>query len=410
MRNQIQHYAWGTRGVEAFIPRLLGEAPELETPYAELWLGAHPNAPSQVEVDGVWVNLREFIAAHPEALLGAQVREAYGDQLPFLFKVLSAAESLSIQTHPTQAQAERLHAEDPEHYPDANHKPEVAVALTPFTALVGFKPYDELLATLDAYPELADFVSASVVEALQAARDADDDAQRRQVQRLFERLAQRALNEPAALADAVRALTERLAKKDAQGRNEVETQFLTLREKYGDEDMGLLVLFLLNLVHLAPGEGLFTRAGVLHAYLGGTVVECMANSDNVVRAGLTPKYQDVGTLVEILTPDVGSPPLVTGKPEFGGLTYPTPADEFVVRRLPLIAEALRTLAPVGPEIFLVVEGIIVAEWQAADGTIRSQTFERGESFFVPDALNALTLAADEDATLFRVQVGLLSKF
>ncbi len=408
MRNQIQHYAWGARGEDAFIPQLLGEAPEPGTPYAELWLGAHPSAPSQVEVEGKWVSLRAFIAAHPDALLGAQVREAYGEQLPFLFKVLSAAESLSIQTHPTREQAERLHAEDPEHYPDANHKPEVAVALTAFTALVGFKPYAELLATLDAYPEIADFVGPSVVDALQAARSAA--AQRQQVQRLFERLAQRALEEPAALADAVRALAGRLGEQAAPGRSEVETQFLALREKYGDRDMGLFVLFLLNLIHLAPGEGLFTRAGVLHAYLEGTIVECMANSDNVVRAGLTPKYQDVETLVEILTLDVGVPPPVTGKPEFGGLTYPAPADEFVVRRLPLVAEALRTLTPTGPEIFLVTEGAVVTEWRAADGAIQSQTFERGESFFVPAALDALTIAAEEDATLFRVQVGLFSKF
>jgi mannose-6-phosphate isomerase len=335
--------------------------------------------------------------------LGGRIHERYGAQLPFLFKVLSAAESLSIQTHPTRAQAERLHAEDPEHYPDANHKPEVAVALTPFTALVGFKPYDELLATLAAYPEIADFVGASVVDALQAARSADADAQRERVGRLFGRLAQRAMRAPSALAEAVRTLAERLP-ADEEDRSEVDDQFLMLREKYGDTDMGLFVLFLLNLVHLAPGEGLFTRAGVLHAYLGGTIVECMANSDNVVRAGLTPKYQDVETLVEILTPDLGAPPLLTGEPGAGGAAYPTPADEFLVRRLTLHEDALRPLESTGPEVFLVTAGTVVVTWRAADA-LRSMTVERGESFFVPAALTAFTAAAEADVTLFRVSVG-----
>ena len=128
MHNQIQHYAWGTRDQDAYIAHLLGNEPEEGVPYAELWMGAHPKAPSTIELeDGRTVALNMWIKAHPNAILGREVAERYG-KLPFLFKVLSAGQSLSIQAHPTKAQAEKLHARDPEHYPDNNHKPEIAVA------------------------------------------------------------------------------------------------------------------------------------------------------------------------------------------------------------------------------------------------------------------------------------------
>ena len=139
--NKIQHYAWGARNEQAFIAKLLQLEVEKDKPYAELWMGTHPNAPSAVEInDQEKIPLDRFIKQFPKEVLGQKVIERFGVQLPFLFKVLSAGEALSIQAHPNKEQAAMLHQRDPEHYPDDNHKPEIAIALDQLTALVGFRP------------------------------------------------------------------------------------------------------------------------------------------------------------------------------------------------------------------------------------------------------------------------------
>ena len=191
--NQIQSYAWGARGEDAFIPRLLGIEPEPDTPYAELWMGAHPNAPSQVVVDGSQVSLRQLIAQYPREILGQAIAERFSGQLPFLFKVLSTAESLSIQAHPTKEQARLLHARDPEHYPDDNHKPELAVALDSLTALMGIKPFSGILETLERYPELADFVGREIASRVKSAARADPQHQKARLQELYAKLVKRSV-------------------------------------------------------------------------------------------------------------------------------------------------------------------------------------------------------------------------
>ena len=390
MINEIQHYAWGTRGDDAFIPQLLGITPEPGTPYAELWMGAHPKAPSSLLVDGEQLSLREAIAQRPVLLLGERVARRFDGTLPFLFKVLSAAESLSIQVHPTQAQAERLHDRDPEHYPDANHKPEIAVVLTKLTALAGFKHGDEMATTLAAYPEIAFFTQVDVGETFTPE----------QIRALYARLTRRAVDEPEALATSVRALAQRLETSE-RALTEIESRFLTLRERYGDEDVGLFSLFLLNLVRLERGEALYTEAGVPHAYLGGDIVECMANSDNVVRAGLTPKYKDVETLVEILKP-VTDAPLVEGRSQDGEIIYRTPASEFLVSRRTLVeGETWDVPRADGPELHLVIQGAVDVTWGDAGDALYVQ---RGEACFVPAAVARLGLTACAQSEVFRVRV------
>ncbi|MFN2271768.1 MAG: mannose-6-phosphate isomerase, class I, partial [Anaerolineae bacterium] len=281
LANQIQPYAWGTRGQDAFIPRLLGIAAESDKPYAELWMGAHPSAPSQVVIDGVPISLRQLIALHPREILGEAVAERFSGMLPFLFKVLSTAEALSIQAHPTEAQARLLHARDPEHYPDDNHKPELAVALDSLTALVGFKPFPDVLRTLEQYPELTNFIGAEVVDGAKDARETPPQEQQSRLRALYETLVERSV----AHTDELVAATGRLAKRlVARTAREEERLFLEMREKYSGADVGLFTIFLLNLLHLKAGQGLFIKAGIPHAYLKGNIVECMANSDNVVRA------------------------------------------------------------------------------------------------------------------------------
>ena len=147
MKNKIQHYALGGKGESAYIPRLIGIIPERDKPYAELWMGVHPNAPSYVEIDHSFILLDQLIRENPEEMLGKSVSNTYSNSLPFLLKVLSAEEALSIQVHPTKEQAKILHQKDSKFYPDDNHKPEIAIALDSHLAIVGFKPYPELVDT-----------------------------------------------------------------------------------------------------------------------------------------------------------------------------------------------------------------------------------------------------------------------
>jgi mannose-6-phosphate isomerase len=397
--NQIQPYAWGTRGDNAFIPRLLGMEPEPGIPYAELWMGAHPNAPSHVVLDGARVSLRQLIAQYPREILGQAVAERFSGRLPFLFKVLSTAESLSIQAHPTKEQARRLHARDPEHYPDDNHKPELAVALDSLTALMGFKPFPGILETLERYPELAGFVGRDIAGRGKSAQRATPQQQRALLQELYTTLVQRSMADEEELVQATGRLAERL-RASADDLREEERLFLELREKYTGADVGLFTLFLLNLVHLEEGQGIFIDADIPHAYLKGNIVECMANSDNVVRAGLTPKFKDVETLVDILTYEMGPPSIIEPDADAVEVTYKTPAREFRVSRLRMQPGKERAESTGGgPAVLLVIQGDVRIGWEGGEAA-----FRRGQSVLIPALLEAFRLAAEAPIELFKVIV------
>ncbi|HEV7207037.1 MAG TPA: mannose-6-phosphate isomerase, class I [Jatrophihabitans sp.] len=274
-----RRYDWGS---PTAIPRLLGVEPD-GTPVAELWFGAHPDDPSGI--DGSDIALDAVIAEDADATLGAGVVERFGPRLPFLLKVLAADKALSMQVHPDLAQAQAgFAAEDAagvartaphRNYRDANHKPELLCALTPFEALCGFRPVARTLALLDelALPEL-DFLAERLrgPDPLRAAFTAvltHDD--------------------PAALVAAVaaRATTE----------GPLRPVFVAAHDFPGD--IGAVLTLLLNHVVLEPGEAIYLGAGNVHAYLRGTGVEIMASSDNVLRCGLTPKHVDVDELLRI---------------------------------------------------------------------------------------------------------------
>jgi mannose-6-phosphate isomerase len=397
--NQIRPYAWGTRGESAFIPCLLGIEPEPDTPYAELWMGAHPNAPSHVVLDGVQVSLRELIAQYPREILGQAVAKRFSGRLPFLFKVLSTAESLSIQAHPTKEQARRLHARDPEHYPDDNHKPELAVALDALTALMGFKPFSGILETLGRYPELADFVGQDIAGRAKSAEQAAPRQQKALLRELYATLVERAVTHAEELVKATGRLAERLAASTG-GLREEEQLFLELRDKYSGVDVGLFTIFLLNLVHLEKGQGVFIGAGTPHAYLKGNIVECMANSDNVVRAGLTPKFKDVETLVDILTYEMGPPPIIEANADAAEMVYRTPASEFQVSRLRMHPEQERAESTGGgPVVLLLTQGDILIHWEGGETKLR-----RGQSVLIPALVRVFSLLAETPVELFKVMI------
>ncbi|MBN1978496.1 MAG: mannose-6-phosphate isomerase, class I [Anaerolineae bacterium] len=397
--NRIQPYAWGARGEDAFIPRLLGIAAEADAPYAEPWMGAHPSAPSQAVADGTPVSLRQLIARRPREILGEAVAERFSGELPFLFKVLSTAEALSIQAHPTKEQARLLHARDPEHYPDDNHKPELAVALDSLTALVGFKPFPGILETLERYPEMAGFIGAEVVASARDARGASLQERSARLRALYATLVERSVAHADELVSATGRLAERL---DARTAREEERLFLDMRRKYSGADAGLFTIFLLNLLHLKAGQGIFTKAGIPHAYLKGNIVECMANSDNVVRAGLTPKFKDIETLVDILTYEMAPPAIIEGDADAAEVVYRTPADEFQVSRLRMQPGQERAESTGGgPQILLVTAGEAIISWEEGNAA-----FRRGQSVLLPAFLSGFELKATTSSEIFRVQVPL----
>ncbi len=368
----IQPYPWGTRGSQAFIPRLLG-IPADAHPYAELWLGTHPKGPASVWLNEQRLPLPDLIRSSPRETVGAV------GSLPFLFKVLSAAEPLSIQAHPNLTQARRLHARDPQHYPDANHKPELAIALDELVALAGFLPWEEIVARLDAYPELRQAVGTEAVD----------------VRDLVTSLVRRSLQAPASLQAALDALARRV---QAQPTSFIERLFLDLRRKYPGPDVGLVFIFLMNLVHLRHGEALYISPGMLHAYVRGNIVECMANSDNVVRAGLTGKFRDAAALLEILTYECVPVSPVPRETRGAETVYLTPTREF---RVSLIAlepgQRWQAVQAAGPEIYLVTQGRVRS---LADGL----ALPRGTAVFKPAVLTRVSWEAIRRAEVFRVRV------
>ncbi|MFJ4652251.1 mannose-6-phosphate isomerase, class I [Nocardia sp. NPDC088792] len=364
----LRSYAWGSRTALA---QLCGRPVPSAHPEAELWFGAHPADPAQLRINGHAKSLLDVVNADPQHELGSVAGE-FGGRLPFLLKILAAEEPLSLQAHPSIEQARAGFARENQsgvaidspmrNYRDENHKPELVVALDRFEALAGFRDPRQTVRLLNALevPELGSYAE------LLAAQP--DSAGLRTLFTTWIALPQNTLSIllPKVLDGCVRYLSE----KDADGARkkcdgarkefiaEVRTA-LELAEAYPG-DAGVLAALLLNRITLEPGEGLFLAAGNLHAYLRGVGVEIMANSDNVLRGGLTPKHVDVPELLRVLDFEPLDLPVI--QPETlgdGVFRYRTPAPEFVLTRFELPEDA----APVpvlsnGPGIALCTHGTV----------------------------------------------------
>lgn len=351
----VQHYAWGDTEC---IPRLLGvENPENQ-PYAELWMGAHPGLPAEAIIGETRVRLDALCEDAGEALLGRDVAARFGGRLPYLFKVLAAARPLSIQVHPSKSQAEDGFAGENaagvppgaahRNYKDDNHKPELILAITDFYALRGFRPLEEIARLPQEVPELGDAFL-------------EFEPKPEALKRVFGRL----MTLPQERVDEVLApLVERLrAENDREPFGEEDRRFWVLRadDEYsgdGHHDRGLFAVYLLNLVCMKPGQAAYLSAGILHAYLRGAGVELMANSDNVLRCGLTPKHIDVPELMRTVTFEEVELPLTeaTRIGEEREWAYRTPAEEFELRRIEVAPGAGYRSGPArSAEILLVLD-------------------------------------------------------
>lgn len=268
-------------------------------------MGTHPSNPSKDLTTGR--TLLDLVQDN-QALLAPSVAARYHHKLPFLFKVLSVQKALSIQAHPNKKLAEQLHAKDPKNYPDDNHKPEMAIAITPFEGLCGFRPLAEIAHFLDAIPALRQLVGGEAAkEFIDTVKSEGDEAgNKKALQKAFAALMS---SSEADVEAATQTLVEDAESSGADfagggvesTKGSVLAELVTRLHGQFGPDYGLFVLFFLNFVTLEPGEALFLRADDIHAYVSGDIIECMASSDNVIRAGLTPKFKDVDTLVTNLT-------------------------------------------------------------------------------------------------------------
>lgn len=373
MHNRIRPYAWGSRTALA---ELTGAPSPSQHPQAELWMGAHPGDPSSVVRDGAQT-LVQLIAEDPAGELGVAVAERFG-QLPFLLKVLAAAEPLSLQAHPSQAQAqEGYHREDREgvplasanrNYKDRNHKPELICALTEFHALCGFREPAQSVQVLAelGVPQLDHYLSL-----LSGQPDAEG------VRALFSSILTVPSNLLQPLLSAVLAACVERIGAGSVHTTEYRTA-LELGERYPG-DPGVLASLLLNRITLGPGQALFLPAGNLHAYLSGVGIEIMANSDNVLRGGLTPKHVDVPELMRVLDFTPGDVAVLSGHPTQvpGEWTYDTPMSEFRFSRIEVGPEEV-ALAHDGPQVLLVIDGQVRMVHGDQDLTV-----PRGSSVWVP---------------------------
>jgi mannose-6-phosphate isomerase len=344
-------YAWGST---TDIPQLLGVAPTGE-PQAELWLGCHPADPARVPGGGT---LLECIDTDPQSELGPAVIREYGPRLPFLLKVLAAGAPLSLQAHPSSAQARAGYEEEerrgvpldaPERrYKDPYAKPELLCALTTFEVLAGFRPPADTVRLLEALdvPELKPFVETLRAadgprETFTALLTLPDDARRELVH---------------AVVTACTALSG-----GTRGAEPPVREFTTVVELAAayPEDIGVVASLLLHRLTLQPGEAIYLPTGNLHSYLRGMGVEIMGNSDNVLRGGLTAKHVDVPELLRVLDFSAAPLPVVVPERHGGEEVYPTPAREFRLSRLRVPASPPTVLGNGLPQVLLCASGEVI---------------------------------------------------
>jgi mannose-6-phosphate isomerase len=396
VRGRVQHYAWGS--IDA-IPELLGQANPNDEPFAELWLGANSDLPALVTIGSGEIALNRLTGAAGPVLLGQTAFEQFDGVFPFLMKILSAAKPLSIQAHPNTEQAESgfarenhagLDLDDPQrNYRDDKHKPELISALDDFYALRGFRSLDELDRTVHAMPELSDLVPKGTLTHEGMVELYVDLMQlpQREVNRRLIPLMQRL----------------RTANRDPEfGKADPEYWAIRADDEFSRDDhkdRGLFSVFLLNLVHLQPGQGMYLPAGEPHSYLEGTGVEIMANSTNVLRGGLTPKRVDVDELLSVLTFDCGKPTVLELERDRGldrHARYVTPASEFELSRVQLKSGERQIAGGAhGAELGIVLEGKLNIDSRSGSNL----DLNRGQSFLIPYGI-PYVISAEETATVF----------
>ncbi|WP_026819256.1 mannose-6-phosphate isomerase, class I [Arthrobacter castelli] len=416
LENTVRPYAWGSTTA---IADLFGIEPS-GGPEAELWIGAHPDSPSNVLLSAaVTEPLDRLIGAKPAELLGAACNDAFAGKLPFLMKVLAADSPLSLQVHPTVGQARDGFAREESggpardaphrNYKDANHKPEMLYALSGFEALCGFRAPAEAADVLGGV-ESAIAADGGTIPALLTELIDGLGSQAPESERLrtaFNRLIEGGdevadLVNTAATALAARSSARsggnRAAQHSGNYARELDTAVDLARQYPGDP--GVIISLLLNRLSLDPGESIYLPAGNIHAYLGGLGIEVMASSDNVLRGGLTPKHVDVDELMKTVSFEAApAPGLQVETTTLGQLVYRPPFEEFQLQRIeiPAVSDSMAAsdaaVAQNGPAVVLVVRGRMVLDSPHGDLSLGA-----GDSVFIPaDEAPVMARLSNDDA-------------
>ncbi len=402
IKGAVQNYAWGGK---EFIPKLLGVQNTANQPFAEVWLGTHQRGSAILKMDGKEVLLKDFLEKNPEAL-GKKVINKFGKNLPYLFKVLDVNKMLSIQIHPTKKAAiAGYYAEEKggipinafdRNYKDDNHKPEVMVAMTEFWLLHGFKSLEAIEAVLASVPEFK-----MLLEYYQRILQKEVDNKLFYFYKNLMEMSQKMVDE------ILKPLGERLSL--AFSKNELKKSSpdywaaLAFRNNMlagGHCDRGIFSIYIFNLVCLKKGEAIFQDAGIPHAYLEGVNMELMANSDNVLRGGLTVKHIDVKELLQHLIFEPVTPQVLIGNEiERGVKVYKTPAPDFELTRIFLKDFQVYHCTEVKtPETLIVMQGEVIV--QSGDDEFR---MERGGAFFATSG-SEYTLVSDGTSEIFKAAV------
>ena len=396
LQGTVQHYSWGGT---TFLPKLLSIENPNHKPFAEYWLGIHAGGPSSIEVNQQAVLLSDAIATDPKAALSEPVYSHFGG-LPYLFKVLDVKDMLSIQVHPTKEYAKvafekeeaagiALNAPN-RNYKDTNHKPEIMLAMSEFWLLHGFKSEAKILETLENIAEFQVLVPLYKSEGLKGLYQFLMEMEQAQVDSLLSPVVKRAL---------------RNKQEGKVDKNAPDWWVAKLYENAAGIlpiDKGVFSIYLFNIICVMPGQGIFQDAGVPHAYLEGQNVELMANSDNVLRGGLTPKHIDVEELIHNIKFESIDPVIIEGtKPCMGESVYPAPVQDFGIASITLDGSNSYSYEAESMDMFLVVEGGCVVNNQ--------MTIKTGEAFVVFPG-NKLNIHASGKTLVYRAFVPSLAAY
>lgn len=392
---KVQNYSWGGYN---FIPTLIGLKPEPSVTYAEYWMGAHDKAPSEIlQNDGTTISLNDIIKEYPEETLGSYIAQRYG-YLPFLFKVLDVREMLSIQVHPTKSEAEIGFTKENEmgipldsprrNYKDDNHKPELQVALSDFWLLHGFRSEDQLHEILCHIPEFYTlkpiFINSGYFGLYKHVMEMPIES----VNAILNPLAKRVLQKYDS-GEVEKASPDYWAARAMQ------------RKPLRDYDRGIFSIYFFNLVRLKQGQGIFQDAGIPHAALEGQAIEIMANSDNVIRGGLTVKHVDVSQLLRLMTFKGITPQIIESSQR--GISceafYESPSSDFCLSRIQLSKGNLYSNTTYSTEIMLLLSGEIML------GTSNEEMLvKKGGSIIVFGGKNYQIKAISDNTLLFKASL------
>ncbi|MGL1887474.1 MAG: mannose-6-phosphate isomerase, class I [Reichenbachiella sp.] len=395
LTGKVQHYAWG--GID-YIADLIGVKKD-DQPNAEYWLGAHDNAPSFIQMDDKPVGLNDFVESNPLDVLGNEIKEKFG-KLPFLFKVLDVHDMLSIQVHPTKTEAIKGFAKENElgidvkaahrNYKDDNHKPEIMVALSEFWLLHGFLPDQKMKANLKNTPELSHLLPLYESEGYYG---------------LYKTVMEESAEETNSVLQPLidRVLPQYLAGKLDKSNPDYWTgkAFETFCPT-GDVDKGIYSIYFFNIVKANPGEAVFQDAGIPHAYIEGQNMELMANSDNVLRGGLTPKHVDVPELLKHVVFEETHPNIMNGELQEDGVEriYKSPAPDFELSKIELNQGGNYQSTSDTIEILMVIDG----EVSVSEGE-QVLKMKKGEAFMVTAGASYQIKSTEKTCIIYKATAG-----